>query len=90
MTAETIAFASLAISTTVAVVGALVRTLYQHDSDAHREAIASLKSEIDALKKQDSELSSRIHSQANELLKIYGILQTIDYKLSTLLKEKTT
>lgn len=87
MTSDSLAFVSLAISTTVAVVGALVRTLYQHDSDAHREAIASLKAEIDALKKQDSELSDRVHAQDNQLTKIFVTLSNIESKLDSIINK---
>lgn len=87
MTAETIAFASLAISTTLAFVGTLVRTLYQRDSDAQREAITALRAEIDALKKQDAVLSDRVHAQDNQLTKIFVTLSNIESKLDSIIKK---
>lgn len=87
MTAETLAFTSLAISTIVAFVGTLVRTLYQRDSDAQREAISALRAEIDALKKQDSVLSDRVHAQDNQLTKIFVTLSNIESKLDSIIKK---
>lgn len=88
MTSENLAFVSLALSTTVAFVGALVRTLYQKDSEAQKEAINALKLEIESLRKHDSALSDRVHSQENQLTKIFVILGNIEGKLDAVIKKE--
>lgn len=88
MTSENLAFVSLAVSTTVAFVGALVRTLYQKDSEAQKEAIVALKLEIEALKRHDSALSDRVHSQENQLTKIFVVLGNIEGKLDSIIRKR--
>jgi septal ring factor EnvC (AmiA/AmiB activator) len=83
---ETLAIISLAVSSTVALVGALVRTLYQRDSEQHAQAIADLKRKIEVLEASDSKLSDRVHSQENKLTEIWVTLKAIDSKLDAIIE----
>jgi septal ring factor EnvC (AmiA/AmiB activator) len=86
MTSESLALVSIAISTVVAFVGALVRTLYQRDSEQHAQAITELKRKIELLDASDSKLSERVHSQENRLTEIWVTLKAIDAKIDTLVR----
>ena len=85
---DMLAIGSIVMTSALGLIGFLVRTLYQKDSEAQRESIKELRSKIEALDSTDKTLNEKMHELHLKITTMSTTLDLIYSKLNELVNKK--